>query len=135
MTWIHRVDSSPRSDTFGWPVRSVERLPPFDLSKLKNPVLVIGNTVRRSLPPESTIGLRLFCHQADPITPFASAQAAAKLIGNRATLVEQLGVGHVSVAQFSSCTLGIVANYVLASKVSSSPSVTDAFPDPRNAAA
>ncbi|KAF9646745.1 alpha/beta-hydrolase [Thelephora ganbajun] len=87
---------------FGWPVRSVERLPPFDFSKLKNPVLVIGNT-------------------ADPITPFVSAQAAANLLGKHATLVEQLGVGHVSIAQFSLCTLSTIANYVLASKLPEVP--------------
>lgn len=61
----------------------------------------------------------IFACQADPTTPFVSAQAAAKLLGSHATLVEQLGVGHVSVAQFSSCTLGIIANYVLTSKVGS----------------
>jgi len=46
-----------------------------------------------------------------------SAQGAAKMLGDHATLVEQLGVGHVSIAQFSSCTLGIIANYVKNSKV------------------
>jgi len=61
-----------------------------------------------------------FACQADPVTSFAGAQAVAKLLGDRATLVEQLGVGHVSIAQISSCTLGIVANFVLNSKVSSS---------------
>ena len=62
----------------------------------------------------------IFACQADPVTSFAGAQAAAKLLGDRATLVEQLGVGHVSFAQISSCTLGIVVNFVLNSKVSSS---------------
>jgi len=32
--------------SYGWPVRSVERLPPYSPAKLKIPVLVIGNTVR-----------------------------------------------------------------------------------------
>lgn len=63
--------------------------------------------------------LILVC-QVDPLTPFMSAQLAAKLLGNHSALVEQLGVGHVSVAQSSSCTLGIVANFVLTSTVSSS---------------
>jgi hypothetical protein len=36
--------------SYGWPVRSVERLPPFSLKQLKHPVLVIGNTVRASHP-------------------------------------------------------------------------------------
>ena len=35
----------------------------------------------------------IFACQADPVTSFAGAQAAAKLLGDRATLVEQLGVG------------------------------------------
>lgn len=88
---------------FGWPVRSVERLPPFDFSKLKNPVLVIGNT-------------------ADPITPFAGAQNAATLLGNHATLIEHLGAGHTSIAEFSTCTLTLVAEYILASKLPNVPS-------------
>ena len=41
------------------------------------------------------------------------------MIGNRAVLVEQLGVGHVSFAQPSSCTMGIVANFLVNSQVSS----------------
>ena len=35
-----------RYDPSGWPVRSVERLPPYSPKQLKYPVLVIGNTVR-----------------------------------------------------------------------------------------
>ena len=58
-------------------------------------------------------------YQANPVTPFVSAQVAAKMLGDRALLVEQLSVGHVSLAQFSSCTLGIVANFVMNSQVSS----------------
>ena len=65
-----------------------------------------------------TLVLIFFC-QADPVTPFVSAQVAAEMLGNHSTLVEQLGVGHVSLAQFSSCTLGIVANFVMNSEVSS----------------
>jgi len=33
--------------SYKWPTRSVERLPPYTPAKLKNPVLVIGNTVRQ----------------------------------------------------------------------------------------
>ena len=33
---------------YGWPVRSVERVPPYCPKKLKIPVFVIGNTVRAS---------------------------------------------------------------------------------------
>jgi hypothetical protein len=44
-------DSSPLSySSYGWPVRSVERLPPFSSKQLKYPVLVIGNTVRTPPP-------------------------------------------------------------------------------------
>ncbi|KAF9793484.1 hypothetical protein BJ322DRAFT_132608 [Thelephora terrestris] len=80
-------------DPSGWPVRSVERLPPFSPKQLKYPVLVIGNV-------------------ADPITPFASAQKTAHILGDDTFLLQQLGFGHTSLAQVSSCTLGIVGNYV-----------------------
>ncbi|KAF9644794.1 alpha/beta-hydrolase, partial [Thelephora ganbajun] len=76
----------------GWPVRSVERLPPYTPKELKTPVLVIGNT-------------------ADPITPLPGAKSVAKLLGNNAFLVEQLGFGHTSLAQASSCTLDIIRDY------------------------
>ncbi|KAF9785048.1 hypothetical protein BJ322DRAFT_1108516 [Thelephora terrestris] len=78
--------------SFGWPVRSVERLAPFSPKQLKNPVLIIGNA-------------------ADPITPFANAEKAANLLGDNAFLLEQLGFGHTSIAQFSSCTLGVMINF------------------------
>ena len=35
-------------NSYNWPVRSVEQLPPYTPAKLKIPVLVIGNTVRVS---------------------------------------------------------------------------------------
>lgn len=79
-------------NSYKWPVRSVERLPPYTPAKLKIPVLVIGNT-------------------ADPITPFASAQKTANLLGDNGFLVEQLGFGHTSLAQSSSCTLGVMLRY------------------------
>ena len=42
-----RSDSAPFSySSYDWPVRSVERLPPYTAAKLKYPVLVIGNMVR-----------------------------------------------------------------------------------------
>ena len=49
--------------------------------------------------------------QADPVTPLAGAQHAATLLGDDSFLVEQLGFGHTSLAQVSSCTVGVVANY------------------------
>ena len=39
-------DNSPSYISYKWPVRSVERLPPYTSTQLKVPVLVIGNTVR-----------------------------------------------------------------------------------------
>ncbi|KAF9793491.1 Alpha/Beta hydrolase protein [Thelephora terrestris] len=80
--------------SYGWPVRSVERLPTYSPKQLKHPALVIGNA-------------------ADPVTPFASAQKVANMLGNNAFLLEQLGFGHTSIAQVSSCTLGVAANYIV----------------------
>jgi len=82
------------SYTFGWPVRTVEPLPVPKFAGLKNPVLLIGN-------------------EFDPITPFVSALNTAELIGDLATVVEQNGVGHTSAAQLSTCTLTIIANYLV----------------------
>ena len=48
----HSDDSLISYSSYGWPVRSVERLPPFNSKQLKHPVLVIGNTVRT--PPPRT---------------------------------------------------------------------------------
>ena len=120
MVWINRFDGFPCSHMFGWPIRSVERLAPIDFSRLKAPVLVIGNTVRPSPSSPHHRASFTFVSQADPVTSFVGAQSTAKLLGDHATLIEQLGVGHTSVAQFSTCTLGIVVNFVLASKVGSS---------------
>ena len=36
--------------SYGWPVRSVEQVPPYSPKKLKVPVLVIGNSVRAPRP-------------------------------------------------------------------------------------
>ena len=55
--------------------------------------------------------------QADPITPFANANKAANLLGDNGFLLEHLGFGHTSIAQFSSCTLGIMNNYFANSTV------------------
>ncbi|KAI5891464.1 alpha/beta-hydrolase [Schizophyllum commune H4-8] len=77
---------------FAWPVRAVERYTgPWD-NKPKNPVLIIGNT-------------------ADPITPFKNAQLMADLLGDSAVLVRQDGLGHTSLAEQSSCTIGIINKY------------------------
>jgi len=51
--------------------------------------------------------------QADPITPLANAQRTANLLGSdNAFLIEQLGFGHSSLAQVSSCTLGVISSYI-----------------------
>lgn len=84
---------------YKWPTRSVERLPPFRRQKLRNKILVIGNT-------------------ADPITPLASARFVAGLLGDQAVMVEQLGFGHTSLAESSNCTDRIVADHLMRGIVS-----------------
>lgn len=102
---------------YGWPVRSVERLPPFSSKQLKNPVLVMGSTVRTSYPwLELNPDRQDF--QTDPITPFASARKTANMFGDNAFLLEQLGFGHSTLAQVSACTVGVVNNYFAKSEVS-----------------
>ena len=78
---------------YKWPTRSVEQLPPFRPQKLRNQILVLGNT-------------------ADPVTPLASARFVAELLGDQAVMVEQLGFGHTTLAEYSSCTERIVADHI-----------------------
>ena len=82
-----------------WPARSVERLPPFRRQKLRNKILVLGNT-------------------ADPITPVASARYVTELLDDQAVMVEQLGFGHTTLAEHSSCTDKTVADHVMRGIVS-----------------
>ena len=84
---------------YKWPTRSVERLPPFRHQKLRNQILVIGNT-------------------ADPVTPIVSARFVAELLGDQAVLVEQLGFGHTTLAGSSNCTDKIVADHIMRGIVS-----------------
>ncbi|KAL1675321.1 Alpha/Beta hydrolase protein [Schizophyllum commune] len=77
---------------FAWPARAVERYTGLWDGKLKNSVLVIGNT-------------------ADPVTPFENAQLMADLLGDCAVLIKQNGFGHASLAEKSSCTIGVVSRY------------------------
>ena len=59
---------------------------------MKNPIIIIGN-------------------KADPATPFLDASLVAGWLGDSATLVEQDGYGHLSLAQKSSCTHNIISNF------------------------
>ncbi|TRM59951.1 TAP-like protein-domain-containing protein [Schizophyllum amplum] len=77
---------------FAWPARAVERYTgPWD-NKLKNSILVIGNTF-------------------DPVTPFKNAQLMADLLGDSAVLLQQNGYGHVSLAEPSTCTVDVINRY------------------------
>ena len=60
--------------------------------ELKNPIIVIGN-------------------KADPAAPFLDASMVAGWLGNSATLVEQDGFGHLTLAQKSTCTRNIISNF------------------------
>lgn len=77
-----------------WPVRAVERFAGPWNSILKNPIIIIGN-------------------KADPATPFLDASTVAGWLGDSATLVEQDGCGHLSVAQKSTCTHSIISNFFI----------------------
>jgi hypothetical protein len=108
------TDNSLLSYTsFKWPIHSVEQLPSYSPQKLKNPVLIIGNSVRTAYPSHRNHpAADNHDPQADPITPLASAKKVADMFGDNAFLVEQLALGHTSFAQFSSCTALIMKNYL-----------------------
>lgn len=77
-----------------WPARAIERFTGPWNHTLKNPIIIIGN-------------------KADPATPFLDASRVAGWLGDSATLVEQDGFGHLSLAQKSSCTQKIISNFFL----------------------
>ncbi|KIM20518.1 hypothetical protein M408DRAFT_30301 [Serendipita vermifera MAFF 305830] len=85
----------------GWTTRAVERLGdirgiPYNLNiKPKNVVLVIGNS-------------------ADPVTPFASAQALAskKRLGSKARLVKFNAIGHATTSNPSACIDNVIRSYI-----------------------
>ena len=79
---------------YKWPARSVEPLPPFRLRKLRNQILLMSTT-------------------ADPATPLANAKFVAELLADQAVLVEQLGFGHTTLAEYSRCTKKIVTDYIM----------------------
>ena len=60
--------------------------------------------------------------QADPVTPFENAQLMADLLGDSAVLVRQNGFGHASLAEKSSCTIGVVSKYFQNGEASDSSS-------------
>lgn len=110
---------------FAWPVRAVERYTgPWD-NKPKNPVLIIGNTVSRELCIYLVTRLTSDVLQADPITPFKNAQLMADLLGDSAVLVRQDGLGHTSLAEQSSCTIGIIYKYFTEGSVSNPQLVSE----------
>jgi len=107
---------------YKWPVRSVEALSPVRPARPDNSVLIIGNSVRAlnpSLLCLHTAAGTMFnsTTQGDPITPLAGAQSAARLLGDRATLVEQKTSGHTSLSVPVDCTLDIIKTYLLNSTV------------------
>lgn len=75
-----------------WPSRAIERFTGPWNHTLKNPIIIIGN-------------------KADPATPFLDASRVAGWLGDSATLVEQDGFGHLSLAQKSTCTQNIISNF------------------------
>jgi len=99
-------------NSYGWPIRSVEALTPYVPAKLTTPALIIGNT-------------------DDPITPYANAKNTAAMLGDNAYLVEQLGSGHTSLAQYSSCTVGVMLKYLSSSTLPAQRSSQCAV-DPQN---
>ena len=56
--------------------------------------------------------------QADPVTPFENAQLMADFLGDSAVLIKQNGFGHASLAEKSSCTIGVVSRYFQEGEVS-----------------
>ncbi|KAL1747547.1 TAP-like protein-domain-containing protein [Schizophyllum fasciatum] len=77
---------------FAWPARAVERYTGPWNNKLKNRILVIGNT-------------------ADPGTALKNAERMAELIGESAVLVKQNGYGHSSMAEKSTCIVNVIKQY------------------------
>jgi pimeloyl-ACP methyl ester carboxylesterase len=98
-----------------WPSRAVERYAGSWNKKLRNKVLLIGNTL-------------------DPVTPLASAQVAEKLMEGNGVLLTHEGYGHCSLAMPGKCTLNAIQQYfvhgILPEKGASCPTDTEAFPDP-----
>ncbi|KAI5899331.1 uncharacterized protein SCHCODRAFT_02682358 [Schizophyllum commune H4-8] len=82
----------PGNLCFAWPVRAVERYTGPWNKRLKNRILILGNT-------------------ADPITPLENAQLMVDLLGDSAALLTQDLFGHAFFAEQSTCTTNIVRNY------------------------
>ena len=63
----------------------------------------------------------------DPATPLANAKFVAELLADQAVLVEQLGFGHTTLAEHSSCTQKIVTDYIMHGIVNHFSLVFDGF--------
>ncbi|KAI9348152.1 TAP-like protein-domain-containing protein [Obelidium mucronatum] len=70
-----------------WPTQAAEQFSGPWNKKLKNKLLIIGNTL-------------------DPVTPLRHAKAVERIMAGNAVLLQQDGYGHCSSSQISSCTLG-----------------------------
>ena len=66
----------------------------FEGVKLQVPILMIGNTY-------------------DPATPLDSAKRLSANMGTNAVLLEQRSYGHCSISTVSSCTFGVILDYLL----------------------
>ncbi|KAJ3210806.1 hypothetical protein HDU67_004990 [Dinochytrium kinnereticum] len=100
--WAKRVDRvSPIGRLFYyhtgfackyWPVRPVERyVGPWN-KKLKNKILILGNTL-------------------DPVTPLESAKILTNLMEGNAVLLTHDGIGHCTTSQPGLCTIQHIRNH------------------------
>jgi len=90
--------------SFKWPVRSIERLPPYTRTKLKTPVLVIGNMARAihprttrsplALPPRQCFPRLTRSHRSRPRKRPSTCSAATTLsCSNSSATVTRASVG------------------------------------------
>ncbi len=103
-----------------WPARAVSRYTGPWNARTAHPVLLVGVT-------------------HDPITPLASAQKLARLMGPNAVLLTHDGYGHSSFGQPGTCTLTAEAQYLVAGALPPAGTVCTAdaplFPAPAAASA
>ncbi|KAI0686870.1 alpha/beta-hydrolase [Cerioporus squamosus] len=77
-----------------WPARAVERYQGPWNKKFANTIIVASNVY-------------------DPVTPLVSAEETARELGEGAVLVRQNGFGHATIAEPSSCTINLLAAYMV----------------------